>query len=183
MFVYFWCIVHFSTLNLVAERDMCLEEMKEKRNANNIIVLHVWGFLGNVTWALSRNNAWYIVRCNATIQTEGLLAALLRTWQDTEMFLWSRYRCLQTSIDFVVSSCLEIAECRRVCVWLWIPAGWKTELILGNCERSTCVWKLPDCKNESLCPKNVETGHAHVFGDFLTARMWVGVGRLPEEVL
>jgi hypothetical protein len=47
----------------------------------------------------------------------------------------------------------------------------RLELVLGNCERSTCVWKLPDCKNESSCPRNIETGRAHVFGDFLTARM------------
>jgi hypothetical protein len=26
-----------------------------------------------------------------------------------------------------------------------------------NIGRSTCVWKLPDCKNESLCPKNVSS--------------------------
>jgi hypothetical protein len=77
---------------------------------------------------------------------------------------------------FVVSSCLEIAMCRRVCVWLWTPVGWKTESVLGNCERSTCVWKLPDCKNESLCLKNVEAWCAPVFGDFLTARMWVQIG-------
>jgi hypothetical protein len=38
-----------------------------------------------------------------------------------------------------------------LCVWLRIPVGWKTELVLGNRERSTCVWKLPDCKNESSC--------------------------------
>jgi hypothetical protein len=50
-----------------------------------------------------------------------------------------------------------------VCVWLRTPVGWKTELVLGNCERSTCVWKLPDCKNESLCPKNVEAGRVHVW--------------------
>jgi hypothetical protein len=72
---------------------------------------------------------------------------------------------------FVVSPCLEIAECRSVCVWLRTPFGGKTELVLGNCDRSTCVWKLPDCKNKSLCPKNVEAGRATVFGDFLTARM------------
>jgi hypothetical protein len=70
-----------------------------------------------------------------------------------------------------------------VCVWLRSPVGWKTELVLGNCESSTCVWKLPDCKNESLCTKTVEAGRAPVFGDFLTARMLVRVRRLPEEVL
>jgi hypothetical protein len=58
-----------------------------------------------------------------------------------------------------------------VCVWLRTPFGRKTELVLGNCKRSTCVWKLPDCKNESLCPKNVEAGCAPVFGEFLIARM------------
>jgi hypothetical protein len=84
---------------------------------------------------------------------------------------------------FVLSPCLEITECIRACVWLRTPVGWKTELVLGNCERSTCVWKLPDCNNESLCPKNVEAERAPVFGDFLTARMWVRVWRLPEEVL
>jgi hypothetical protein len=35
-----------------------------------------------------------------------------------------------------------------------------TQLVLGNCERSTCVWNLPDCRNESLFPKNVEAGRA-----------------------
>jgi hypothetical protein len=34
-----------------------------------------------------------------------------------------------------------------------------------------CVWKLPDCKNESLCTNNVEAGRAPVFGEFLIARM------------
>jgi hypothetical protein len=58
-----------------------------------------------------------------------------------------------------------------VCVWIRTPVCWKNELVLGNCERSTCVWKFPDCKNESLCPKNVEAGRAPVFGDLLTARM------------
>jgi hypothetical protein len=45
-----------------------------------------------------------------------------------------------------------------VYVWLRTPVGWKNEIVMGNCERSTCVWKLPDCKN-------------------------VSVRRLPEEVL
>jgi hypothetical protein len=58
-----------------------------------------------------------------------------------------------------------------VCVCLRTPFGWKTELVLGNCKRSMCVWKLSDCKNESLCPKNVEAGCAPVFGEFLIARM------------
>jgi hypothetical protein len=48
------------------------------------------------------------------------------------------------STDFywcVGSLCLEIAErrCACVCVWLRTPFGWKTELVLGNCERSTCL--------------------------------------------
>jgi hypothetical protein len=34
---------------------------------------------------------------------------------------------------------------------------------MGNGERSTRVWKLSDCKNESLCPKNVEAGRAPVW--------------------
>jgi hypothetical protein len=38
-----------------------------------------------------------------------------------------------------LSVCLEIAECRRVCVWLLTPFGWKTELVSVNCERSTCL--------------------------------------------
>jgi hypothetical protein len=72
----------------------------------------------------------------------------------------------------IISPCLEIARVQAcVCVWLRTPVGWKTELILGNCERSTCVWKLPDCKNESLCLKNVEAERVPVFGDFRTARM------------
>jgi hypothetical protein len=36
---------------------------------------------------------------------------------------------------------------------------------------SWCVWKLPDCKNVSLCLESVEAGRAPVFGDSLTARM------------
>jgi hypothetical protein len=60
----------------------------------------------------------------------------------------------------------EIAECRRACVFGYglLLVG-RLEFVLGNCERGTCVWKLPDCKNESLCPKNVEAGRTPVFGD------------------
>jgi hypothetical protein len=144
------------------------------------------GFLGDVMWALSRNNA--VVHCYVSLATQqfkrraypqhcyacdnrhgdvSMVTGLLST-----DFYW-----------FVVSQCLEIAECRRACVWLGTPFGWKTELVLGNCERSTCVWKLPGWNNESLCAKNVEAGRAPVFGDLLTARMWVIVGRLSEEVL
>jgi hypothetical protein len=32
----------------------------------------------------------------------------------------------------------------------------------------TCVWKLPDCKDVSLCPKNVQGGRVRVFEEFLT---------------
>jgi hypothetical protein len=61
---------------------------------------------------------------------------------------------------FVVSPCLEIAECRRpTCVCLRTPFGWKTELVLRNCERNTCVWKLPDCKNVSSCWEITRRGH------------------------
>jgi hypothetical protein len=53
----------------------------------NIILLHVWGFLGSVAWALSRGGALLRLLSNATIQTEGLSAALLRTTIVTETFL------------------------------------------------------------------------------------------------
>jgi hypothetical protein len=100
---------------------------------------------------------------------------------DTQTFIWSRDCCLGTSTD-LVSSCLEIAECRRVCVWLRTPVSWKTELVLGNCERSTCleaswlqewefvpeeckgwahtrVWRLSDCKDVSSCWEITRRGH------------------------
>jgi hypothetical protein len=68
-----------------------------------------------------------------------------------------------------------------VCVWLLTPFGWKTELVLGNCERSTCVWKLPDSKNMSscweitrkglvegvVCRTSLSVGVRHVFGEWL----------------
>jgi hypothetical protein len=118
------------------------------------ILLHMWGFLGYVTWALSRNNA--VVHCYVSLATQQFKRraylqhcyARDNTHGDVSMvtgllstdFYW-----------FVGSQCLEIAEYRRVCVWLRTPVGWKTELVSGNCERSTWVWKLSDCKNESLC--------------------------------
>jgi hypothetical protein len=54
-----------------------------------------------------------------------------------------------------------------VCVWLQTPFGWKTELVLGNCERSMCVWKLPDSKNESYS-ETVQVGRVRVFEELLT---------------
>jgi hypothetical protein len=29
-----------------------------------------------------------------------------------------------------------------MCVWLRTPFGWKTEFVLGNCERSTLVYTI-----------------------------------------
>jgi hypothetical protein len=150
-----------------------------------MILLHVWGFLGDVTWALSHKA---VVHCSVSFATQQC------KWRAYSQHCYahdSRHGDVSVVTGllftdfcwFAISPCLEIAECRRTCVWLRTPVGWKTELVLGNCERSTCVWKLPDCKNESFCPKNVETERAPVCGDFLTARMWVRVGRLPEEVL
>jgi hypothetical protein len=37
----------------------------------------------------------------------------------------------------------------RVC--LATDSCWLEDLVLGNCERSTCVWRVPDCKNVSSC--------------------------------
>jgi hypothetical protein len=55
-----------------------------------------------------------------------------------------------------------------MCVWLRTHFGWKTELVMGNCERSTCVWKLPDCKNESWCSGTVQVGRVCVFEELQT---------------
>jgi hypothetical protein len=65
----------------------------------NYILLHVWGFLAEVTWALSRNNA--VVHCYLSLATQqywALLASLssnnvissivTHTTIDTETLLW-----------------------------------------------------------------------------------------------
>jgi hypothetical protein len=41
----------------------------------------------------------------------------MHTTVGTETFLLSRDCCLRTSVDFVLSPCLEIAACRRACVF------------------------------------------------------------------
>jgi hypothetical protein len=84
---------------------------------------------------------------------------------------------------FVVSPCLEIAECRRSCV-----SGYGLLLVgrLSSCReiaREARVFGSFLIARMCLCPKNVEAGRAPVFWDFLTARMSVHVGRLPEAVL
>jgi hypothetical protein len=83
------------------------------------ILLHVWGFLGDVTWALSHNNA--VVHCYVSLATQQFLrmgypqhcyerdnrhgnVSIVTGLLSTD-FCW-----------FVVSPCLEIAECRRVCL-------------------------------------------------------------------
>jgi hypothetical protein len=106
----------------------------------------VWGFLGNVTWVLSRNNA--VVHCYVSLETQQFkLRACQQHCCARETFLWSRDCCLRTSIDFV--SRLEIAECRRACVWLPTPFGWKTEFVSGKLrEKHVCLeasW-LQECE-------------------------------------
>jgi hypothetical protein len=161
--------------------------VRNQRETNRNIMLHLWGFLGDVTWALSRNSA--VVHCYAPLATQQFKR---RACPQHCYARDSRHRDVSMvtgllSTDFywfVVSPCLEIAECRRACVWLRTPFGWKTKLVLGNYERSTCLeaswvqeWEFV------LEGKNAEAARAPVSGDLLTARMWVRVGRLPEEVL
>jgi hypothetical protein len=89
---------------------------------------------------------------------------------------------------FVVSPCLEIAECKRVCVclatdsfWLedWVSIGklrekhvcleisWLQEWEFVPEERRgwarTCVWRLSDCKNVSSFWEITGRGHVEGF--------------------
>jgi hypothetical protein len=143
-----------------------------------MLLLHVWGFLGNVTWALSCNNAVvhfyvslatqqlkrraYSQHCHARDNRHGdvsMVTGLLST-----DFYW-----------FVVSPCLEIPSVdARVCLatdsfWVydWVSSGKLREKLVcldaswlqewefvpedrRGCER-TCVWRFTDCKNASSC--------------------------------
>jgi hypothetical protein len=98
-------------------------------------------------WALSRNNA--AVHCYVFLATQQFRR---RAYQQHCYARNNRPR--DVSMVFGILLILSVVFENRlvqtcVCVWLWTPFGWKTEFVSGNCERSTCVWKLSDCKNES----------------------------------
>jgi hypothetical protein len=84
-----------------------------------MIMLHVWGFLGNVTWALSRNNA--VVQCYVSLAKQQFKRraypqhcyARDNRHGDVSMFTG----LLSSDFYWYSQSCLEIAECRRACVF------------------------------------------------------------------
>jgi hypothetical protein len=83
------------------------------------ILLHVWGFLGKVTWALSRNNA--VVYCYVSLATQQFkrsaypqhCCARDNSNGDVSMVTG----LLSSNFYWFSQSCLEIAECRRACVF------------------------------------------------------------------
>jgi hypothetical protein len=107
------------------------------------ILLHVWGFLGNVTWALSRNNAvvyFYVSLATQQFKQRACqqhCCARDNTHGDVPMATG-----LLSSDFYWFSRVLEITGCRRACVWLLTPFGWKTEFVSGNCERSTWAYTM-----------------------------------------
>jgi hypothetical protein len=91
-----------------------------------------------------------------------------------------------------------------LCVGLWTPFGWKIKFVTGKCERRTRVYTVDgeDIRSSGMvnsrlmmdytprCCCGVQVDRCpddglsrRVFGDFLTARMGMSVGRLPQEVL
>jgi hypothetical protein len=110
-----------------------------------ITLLHVWGFLGSVAWALSRGGE--VVHCCVSLATQQFKrkayqqhccacdsshgdVSMVTGWLSMD-FYWYR------------KSCLEIARVQTcVCIWLRTPFGWKTKFVSGNCEWSTWVYTV-----------------------------------------
>jgi hypothetical protein len=108
-----------------------------------MLLLHVWGFFGNVTWALSGNNA--VVHCYVSLATQQFKRRAYQQHcyaRDNRHGDVSVVTGLSTDFYWFSQSCLEIAECRRVCVWLRTAVSWKTEFVSENCERSTWVYTV-----------------------------------------
>jgi hypothetical protein len=108
------------------------------------ITLHVWGFLGNVTWALSRNNA--VVHCYVSLATQEFkrkayqqhCCARDNSHGDVSMVTG----LLSSNFDWYRQCVFEITRV-QTCVCLATDTfGWKTEFVSGNCERSTWVYTV-----------------------------------------
>jgi hypothetical protein len=106
-------------------------------------MLHVWGFLGRVTWALSRGGA--VVHCCVSLATQqfkrnayqqhccarnnshgdvSMVTGLLSTWTSTD-------------IASVVLKIARVETC--VCIWLRTPGGLKSDLVLRDRPGWTCT--------------------------------------------
>jgi hypothetical protein len=100
---------------------------------------------------LSRNNG--IVQLLQSLDTQQYWTALASladnnvnkqhcyAHNNRQAFPRSQDCCLRTSKD-IFSVCWNSLECRRVCIWLRTPFGWKTKFVSGNCERSTWVYTV-----------------------------------------
>jgi hypothetical protein len=107
------------------------------------ILLHVWGFLGNVAWALSRNNA--VVHCYIFLATQQFkrkayqqnCCARDNSHEDVSMVTgWS-------SMDFYWyrHSGFEIARVETcVCIWLRTPVGLRSDLVFRDRPGWTCTF-------------------------------------------
>jgi hypothetical protein len=99
------------------------------------ILLHVWGFLGNIMWALSHNNA--VVHCYVSLAMQQfkrrpICSIVTHMTIDTEMFLWSWHCCLRTSIDLVNRVWKSLSADVLVC--LATDSGWFEDWV--------CIGKL-----------------------------------------
>jgi hypothetical protein len=109
------------------------------------------GFLGNMTLAPCHVTIGLVQHCcvffsNTTI-LDGLSSIVMQQCKQAVVdFHNNMFCCLRTSTD-IVSPCLEIAACRRACVWLRAHFGWKTELVFRDCTgwARTCVRRVVDC--------------------------------------
>jgi hypothetical protein len=130
-------------------RQLCSPAGRIRESGTNIL-LHVWGFLGNVTWALSRGGA--VVHCCVSLTT-----------QQFKRKAYQQHCCARDnshgdvsmvtgllSMDFYWyrQSCFEIARVETcVCIWLRTPVGWKSELVFRDRTGWTCtgVRRAVDC--------------------------------------
>jgi hypothetical protein len=98
----------------------------------------VWGFLGNITWALSHNNA--VVHCYVSLATQQFKrrAYLQHCYARDNRHGDVSIVTSLLSMDFYwYSQSLFGNRLVQMCVW-----GWKTEFVSGNCERSTWVYTV-----------------------------------------
>jgi hypothetical protein len=101
-------------------------------------MLHVWDFLGNVTWALSRNNA--VVHRYASLATQQFKR---RAYPQHCYARDNRHGDVSIvtsllSTDFYWYSQSLFGNCLvQMCV-----CGWKTEFVSGNSEWSTWVYTV-----------------------------------------
>jgi hypothetical protein len=116
------------------------------------ILLHVWGSLGSVTLALLQQcSSTTLLRSLDTQQYWTALASLAGNnvnkhhcyvCNNRQAFPRSQDCCLWTSTDIGVF--WNSLECRRVCIWLRTPFGWKTEFVSGKSERSMWLYTVDD---------------------------------------